>query len=328
MAKIWGIPHNRRAKKFKNHLVIKNTSLGGYVAASWPRKGWYDNSPAGRERAGIFGQVQSWTRRPHPLAQIDAIEGSEGTMYLPRDLLTKCAYGKLTEIHWRDGTVTYPVKLMSEEAQALLNSISITPGAILMRTASQWVGIDPGALGTVLTAQGAAGLPQWQPPQGSSGGFGWVSYDRSGNQSTSTTIHKGAAWESWSHVTVSAVAFHSASTTAERVKATICEMQDGTVAEILTDSNPVSFNGDGSKTVSIPLKKRVNLKPHTIYWIAISKLNNAGVDPFPMTRAPNTDSPAPFYSIAHRSYFTSEDITVGLTPETSINNGYYSAIGA
>lgn len=175
MAKIWGIPHNRRAKKFKGFVRIQAMKGGGYQAASWPRKGQYDKSPAGYERSRLFGLIQHWTSRPLWWEQLDALNLSVGTPYLPRDILTKSAYGTLTYLKFKDGTMMFPAKVMSQEIQAQLNTISTTPGAMLVRTAAEWVALDPGPADTVLTAHGAAALPTWSAPAGGAGG-GWYGY--------------------------------------------------------------------------------------------------------------------------------------------------------
>lgn len=91
---------------------------------------------------------------------------AEGTMYLPRDIMMMAMMGTLFEIRLKNGTRLWSQRQVTTQAQALLDTISQTPGAMLVRGATEWIALLPGAVGDVLTTQGPGLIPQWQPGGG------------------------------------------------------------------------------------------------------------------------------------------------------------------
>lgn len=110
-----------------------------------------------------------------PLDNIAARIGSEGTPYLPRDLIVKAVYGTLVQVTTKDGFTYYGRRLVTKQAQVLLDQITQAPGAILMRTVDGWVGLEPGDTGQVLITGGPGIPPDWGAAPGAAGNGNWYS---------------------------------------------------------------------------------------------------------------------------------------------------------
>lgn len=77
-------------------------------------------------------------------ADLDAATAnSQGSLYLPRDLLAKAAYGTLLEVHFVDGTIGASHREAAVNGQYALQSISQVKGSILYRSVDGWTYIAP-----------------------------------------------------------------------------------------------------------------------------------------------------------------------------------------
>lgn len=90
--------------------------------------------------------------------------------YTWKDQLIANFFGNSLEFTDTNGVLWQSRRIMAAEIQQLLDSISSTPGSILVRTDGGWAALYPGTAEYVLTMRGDTGLPDWIAPSGGSGG--------------------------------------------------------------------------------------------------------------------------------------------------------------
>lgn len=328
MVKIWGIPHNRRAKKFKGFVRIQAMKGGGYQAASWPRKGQYDKSPAGYERSRLFGLIQHWSTRPLWWEQLDALNLQVGTPYLARDILTKSAYGKLTVVKFKDGTTLYPEKIVSDEIQAGLDTISTTPGAMLVRTASEWVALEPGLPDTVLTAHGAGVLPDWQRPAASGGGGFWSQARPSSTISTSTHVLKGRIFDPAADLNVTRVMVALDGTTSPSFRLVFMELDGTEIIEVIQTVGPFTLSGGSYVLASFDVPPVVFSQERAQLAVALAPASGWGNLDYGVHLSEDDHDGNPFVFHSQCAFFMDQEPIVGGNVTLFSGTQYYLAIQA
>lgn len=158
----------------RRYIGIMNTRLNGdgsYIMNKWPR-------PAGKAKSINLIFVQQfgrWLFKSTVLAcDQDAAASrrwSAGTMYLPRDILMMAMTGTWLEIVDTDGQRWWSSRQVATEVQAMLDQITQTPGALIVRGATDWIAIVPqaGDDGKVLTSRGPGQIPFFATPGGGGG---------------------------------------------------------------------------------------------------------------------------------------------------------------
>lgn len=104
---------------------------------AWPKKRGKPKNPHTIEQAEWFRQAQLATKYISPEQYRMWTEARAGTPILPRDVMTSMFSQRLVAIHMPNGKVLYPMKLKAEVSQAL-DTISQTPGAMLVRGEEFW----------------------------------------------------------------------------------------------------------------------------------------------------------------------------------------------
>ena len=156
---------------FKGRYQTYGHPKYGLVVTAWPRKRGPHKTPAATANSQVFALAVSLCKRPMAIEVETAEAVTRGTGYLPRDLLESAAYGLLMVAIKKDGTIIYGGRMVSQDAQALLDSITQDVGALIVRTAEGWVALDAGATpGYVLTSVGTGLVPAWEAPTGGGGG--------------------------------------------------------------------------------------------------------------------------------------------------------------
>lgn len=99
-----------------------------------------------------------------------AIEYSAGLPFNPKDLLMMGVMGTLVTFTTRSGQTYVSERLSQTSIEQLLDSITSTPGALLVRSADMWVYLPPGAGDQSLQIDPDTGYPYWNDQAGGSGG--------------------------------------------------------------------------------------------------------------------------------------------------------------
>lgn len=95
-------------------------------------------------------------------ADIDAATAiSRGTMYLPRDMLAKAAYGTLLEVHTDDGRYLGSSREAARDGQLLLATISQARTSIVYRGENDWAALITTKGNDVLHIKASPRMPDW-----------------------------------------------------------------------------------------------------------------------------------------------------------------------
>jgi len=136
----------------------------GWIVGKWPRKRGPAKTPLAAENQAQFAQVVAWCKQPMSADVEVAQSVTKGTGYLPRDLMESACYGLVCIAYTQDGRILYGRRMLTENAQALLDTITTVTGAMLVRTADGWIGLVPAMAGYVLTDNGPGAVPTYQAP--------------------------------------------------------------------------------------------------------------------------------------------------------------------
>lgn len=141
---------------------------GRWHVRAWPRKRGKATDAYQKNAQDEFKLAAKLTKQSVPDEWAAAQTAVTGTMYVPRDLLTRAIFGKLSTIIEPDGTEVYGVRMNVPEANLTLDQITVTPYALLVRTDQQfgWRGLVPGSVGQVLGIK-PDGTPDYIDPAGS-----------------------------------------------------------------------------------------------------------------------------------------------------------------
>lgn len=99
--------------------------------------------------------------------QAKIIAGSSGFTW--KDVLISGFFGNAIEFTDVNGVQWTGRRILAAEIQALLDSISSTPGSVIVRTANGWAALYPGTANQVLTIDPVTALPNWNPSQAPQG---------------------------------------------------------------------------------------------------------------------------------------------------------------
>lgn len=95
-------------------------------------------------------------------ADVDAATAiSRGTMYLPRDMLAKAAYGTLLEVHTDDGRYLGSSREAARDGQLLLATISQARTSIIYRGENDWEACQTTTGSAVLHISASPQMPEW-----------------------------------------------------------------------------------------------------------------------------------------------------------------------
>lgn len=146
--------------------VISQTSQRGLQKMqAWPRKRGAPKSPTTIEQNTLFKKLAVINKLAMDEDKVGARNIAYGSGYTWRDVISRAAVGRL--IVWGPD--------LSDDIQVLLDTICTNPGAMLLRTASGWVCLLPGADNDVLTIDATTHAPAYKPPSGGGGGGLWGS---------------------------------------------------------------------------------------------------------------------------------------------------------
>lgn len=134
-----------------------------WITRSWPKGQGADS--AGRQLARwTFEQVVQGIKSVEPGEREAALEWSANTPYLERDLLMKAATGTLIQFTDEEGRFWMSTRIAIQAIQPMLDSISNTPGSMLVRNGNFWDFVPPPASRKVLLYNTTSHLPEWNDP--------------------------------------------------------------------------------------------------------------------------------------------------------------------
>lgn len=218
--------------------------------------------------------------------QAKDLAGASGFTW--KDMLISGFFGNAVEFTDSNGVLWQGRRILADNIQALLDSLSSTPGSILVRTANGWAALYIGSPSTVLTVDPATNLPNWvAPASGPSGGGGGdgnasVFIDPNAGTTSSTNIFDGLAVILRSGSTIGHLEFYSLTDApTAKVQAAIYN-RSGTVPGTLVASSALTtgvVQGLNKLALTVPLL----VSADNVYWIGI--LNQTSSFSYPQTPA-------------------------------------------
>lgn len=171
MATIRGLPDLQNAPSLSGKFMVD--TIGGQIRVrKWPRKRPGKKSAKQQFWIDWFREANRLAKYTFALDQWSAIEYTKRSGLYPRDIIMSAMRGRLFEVIEVDGQ-EYVAVAVKDDVSWNLDLLTKVPFSTLFRTDGAWTGLDPGASGDVLTSQGPAAPPAWQPPQ-SGGGTSFI----------------------------------------------------------------------------------------------------------------------------------------------------------
>lgn len=167
-----GLLRNGGYTRLKGVMHVERKKDGTVRVKAWPKKRGASTDPAQILRNQQFAARMYYASDPVPLDAIMARMMVPGSPFLYRDYLYKQQVGTLFTVITKDGQVFQSWRIVKMDQSNLLDAICNTPGAMLVRGPSAWMGLLPGNLGDVLTSNGAGLAPAWLAGSGGGGGGG------------------------------------------------------------------------------------------------------------------------------------------------------------
>ena len=142
----------------------------GWITRSWQRPAKVPRTAKQIAAAKQFTQATQLVKHIPVTLQEWAMTATKDTVWTWKDFIISMMYGRALEVHTADGQVWKGIRIVSEEIQAALDTITTTPGAMLIRTATGWGALVPGPAREVITSNGPSALPDYAPQASGGGG--------------------------------------------------------------------------------------------------------------------------------------------------------------
>lgn len=118
-------------------LVMVDTVNGALRVRAWPRSRGRPKTTDQADRQEWFRQVQKSFNYAAPQNVVDIMRAREGTPLLPRDIWTHILSGRACWLELENGRKVFP-RMISQKVSDALDTLSQTPGDILIRTPDGW----------------------------------------------------------------------------------------------------------------------------------------------------------------------------------------------
>lgn len=144
-------PLSQATDRHKGQFIIY-TKRGTRIAAKWPRKRPEPPSPAQLQQREEFKKLAIATKNVTAEEQLGAREIAAGSYYTWRDVLSRAMVGRLVEMpNYGEIVSQYNLDILGSDL-----------GMIVVRALTEWVALNPGSDGQVLTI--VSGAPAWVTP--------------------------------------------------------------------------------------------------------------------------------------------------------------------
>jgi hypothetical protein len=147
------LPEWQRSRSLRGRVYFREQN-GTLVAQSWPKKRGKPKSATTRQQNNLFAATVKAIRDVDPNEREAAEILAHSTFYTWRDILFMSMHGEYVQIEG----------LSEMSVQDMLDSISNTPGAMLVRGDLTWIGLMPPSLDAVLLFDVATHMPYWADP--------------------------------------------------------------------------------------------------------------------------------------------------------------------
>lgn len=139
--------------------VTFSTLRGQTIVKKWQKPRGEPSSEAQAKTQTDFLNLVAAQKNCWAVDQVGARMIAEGSQYAWRDVIGRAVVGRLSEFIFADESI----KLVPE-IQELLDTISNVPGSMFVRSPTEWIGLQLGTDGDVLTWSDAIAGPGWARP--------------------------------------------------------------------------------------------------------------------------------------------------------------------
>lgn len=274
-------PGDQRARLPGVYYTIFNSKLGRYVVIAWPKKR-PNPSPVTQAQNDLLAQIMKLVRFAAGADRAAAGELVKGKGFIPQDALVSAAQGLLYSQFKGPNINLMSARMAQTDIELLLDSISSQPGSILVRTATEWMALLPGAANQVLTIDPVTLEPDWLDSGGGGGGGGEV-YDI---PSIAGSNYTSGAYATRGHLIIPTIDMSLKGMWAN-VRAgagwtyefNICAIsEDGahTVASVLGTSDTMTATGVPGEVISAEFSTPVSLPKDHPYCLALTRTDATG----------------------------------------------------
>lgn len=311
------LPPARTLKLLRGNFQVYGTRAATLVAQKWPRKRGPKGTPAQLAARADFMEAIELIRTPCEDDWIAANNLSPGTGLLPRDLLMMAAFGKLVVANLANGKQLIGYRIAFVDAQQTLNAISTTPGAMLVRTATQWQALLPGTAGDVLTTQGPGALPGWLTPTSSGGGGAdTIAMNFTNGNSGTGFATKGSLIVPTTDILLAALWFHVDEVVGGNYIVSVVELTSFTIATVLAQTSPIAATAAQSIMRRFVLSSTATLEAGKRYAVLHTRTDASTTTSSGLYSGTNDPYPAP---LAWQNTFVREASKLPSVGDTLLN---------
>ncbi len=281
MAKIKGIPGSGKGPALTRNLIYQ-VDRGQLKVQSWPRKRGKPKSPITRAQNEWFRQANLLAKYAPSDDQWMAIAIAKGSPWYPRDLLMSAMKGRLFEVLIVDGQ-EYRAVAVREDVSSDLDFLAGTvEGTIIVRGHDLWQALVPATAGRVLTANGIASVPSWQPGAGA-GSLVRAAQIPTAAFSASAFACKGYPFRALESFTISRVGTRIDGTAGHTYKGHVFEIDGAQViTALIADTGDVASKGSFAAPYVADLSSPAAIVADSRYVIAWSRTDGADAFAMPM----------------------------------------------
>jgi hypothetical protein len=281
VAKIEGWPGKGKRPALGGKIIYQ-TDRGQLKAQSWPRKRGKPKSPITRAQNEWFRQANLLAKYAPSDDQWMSIAVAKGSPWYPRDLLMSAMKGRLFEVLIIDGQEYRAVATRDDVSSDLDFLAGTVEGTIIVRGPDLWQALIPATAGRVLTANGAASMPSWQPGAGA-GSFQRVAQIPNTTFSSSAFACKGYPFRALEGFTISRVGTRLDATIGHTYKGHVFEIDaSNVITALIAETADVPASGTVAGPYIGDLTSPAAMVAGTRYVIAWSRTDGGDAFALPM----------------------------------------------
>ncbi len=285
MAKLTGVPFGQKGLALNRSLKVV-VSRGQLIASAWPKKRGKPKSQVTRDQNEWFRQANILAKYADGDAQWMAIEITKGGPLYPRDVMMSAMAGRLFETLEVDGVEYTAVAVRDDVSHDIDLLAGKDLGTLLLRGPDTWQALIPGTSGKVLTSNGPAVLPSYQPGAGSASAF----YFQSGSlatKSSSANATKGTPFLAARDFTVYGIAARVDAVSGEEYVGRILAVSDIRQITAIEGSSPtITIATTAAQYIWAAFAAPINLLAGSKYAAVFSRIDGTDVSINPMYFAP------------------------------------------
>lgn len=332
--KIKNAPLSRGPQRHAGLWYVKRQRGGQLAVQKWPRKYGGPKTQAAKDAQKVWGEANHHSTRPFSMDGAEAVNFSQGTPFLPRDILMKAAYGTLVEANFKDGRTLRSAREVATNAQILLDQITTTPGAMLLRTADEWVGLDPGDASYVLTSNGPQALPKWLPASGGGGGGSLGSvYNAATGTAFSSSQHnwKGTILHPLLPLQITAIIYNTTATVTRTLQGELWSYAAGKLVERASKLPPLNVPVGDNVYAAVTLASPITITPDAPLMLLLANEQATATDPVQPTSPSSWTAGIPMDGASTDAWVDQAELAAGVaytTGSSPFGIGFTAAVMA